>query len=128
MKVIFHKKYTEMYLYGLAAEAGRVEAICRTFEGVFEFGGPIPAVDGDLQFCHTEPHSQHVRKGNPSAYALGKQAVDGPLKRRCPPMKRIWPDLTCLLARRGGLAEMNCSKVLWERSKSISETICKVHT
>ena len=80
MKVIFHKKYTEVYAYDPAAEPGRMEAICRALGGTFEFEEPIPATDADLELCHTNVHIEYVRQHNPSAYTAGKLAVGGAIK------------------------------------------------
>ncbi len=80
MKVIFSKKYTEVYAYDPAAEAGRMEAICRALEGAFEFEEPDSATDADLELCHTKGHIQYVRQHNPAAYTVGKLAAGGAIK------------------------------------------------
>ena len=80
MKVIFHKKYTEVYAYDPAAEPGRMEAIFRALEGIFEFEEPIPATDADLELCHTKNHVRYVKEQEPSAYTAGKLAVGGAIK------------------------------------------------
>ncbi len=80
MKVIFHKKYTEVYAYDPAAEPGRMEAICRALEGAFEFEEPNSATDADLKLCHTKSHIQYVKEHNAPAYTVGKLAVGGAIK------------------------------------------------
>jgi len=80
MKVIFHKKYTEVYAYDPAAEPGRMEAICRSLERGYEFEEPVSATDADLKLCHTNGHIQYVKQHNPSAYTTGKLAVGGAIK------------------------------------------------
>jgi len=80
MKVIFHKRYTDVYAHDPAAEPGRMEAICRALEGAYEFEKPIAAADADLKLCHTSSHIQDVKQQNPSAYTTGKLAVGGAIK------------------------------------------------
>ena len=80
MKVIFHKNYTQVYVYDPAAEPGRMEAICAALEGAFEFEEPISATDADLELCHTKGHIQYVKQHEPSAYNTGKLAVGGAIK------------------------------------------------
>lgn len=80
MKVIFHKKYTEVYAHDPAAEPGRMEAICRALEGGFEFEEPNSATDADLELYHTKDHIEYVKQHNPSAYTVGKLAVGGAIK------------------------------------------------
>jgi acetoin utilization deacetylase AcuC-like enzyme len=80
MKVIFHKKYTEVYAYDPASEPGRMEAICRALEGVFEFEEPNSAMDADLELCHTKGHIQYVKQHNAPVYTVGKLAVGGAIK------------------------------------------------
>jgi acetoin utilization deacetylase AcuC-like enzyme len=77
MKVIFHKRYNDVYTHDPAAEPGRMEAICRALEGAFEFEEPAAATDADLKLCHTNSHIQEVKQQNPSAYTTGKLAVGG---------------------------------------------------
>jgi acetoin utilization deacetylase AcuC-like enzyme len=80
MKVIFHGKYTEVYACDPAAQAGRMEAICKALEGAFEFEEPDCATDRDLELCHTKGHIQYVKEHSPSAYMVGKLAVGGAIK------------------------------------------------
>jgi len=80
MKVIYHKKFTEVYAHDPAAEPGRMEAICRVLEGAFEFVEPNSALDKDLELCHTKNHVHYVKEQEPSAYTAGKLAVGGAIK------------------------------------------------
>jgi hypothetical protein len=72
MKVIFHKDFTEVYAYDPAAQAGRMEAICRALEGYVEFEEPNSATDADLELCHTKDHIHYVKQHSPAA-GLSKQ-------------------------------------------------------
>jgi len=80
MKVIFHKKYTEVYAHDPAAEPGRMEAICKALEGAFEFEEPNSATDADLELCHKKGHIEYVKQHNPFAYTVGKLAVGGAIQ------------------------------------------------
>jgi len=80
MKVIFHKRYNDVYAHDPAAEPGRMEAICRALEGAFEFEEPAAATDADLKLCHTNSHIQEVKQHSPSPYTTGKLAVGGAIK------------------------------------------------
>jgi len=80
MRVIYHKKYTGVYAHDPAAEPGRMEAICGTIEGAYEFVEPTAATDEDLKLCHTDGHIQYVKQHNPSAYNMGILAVGGAIK------------------------------------------------
>ena len=70
MKVIFHKRFYEVYTHDPAASPGRMEAIVNTLKGKFEFVEPGPASEKDLERVHGRTHIQHV-KGDPLVYEIG---------------------------------------------------------
>ena len=76
MKVIFHKRFYEVYTSDPAAASGRMEAIVKTLEGKFEFVEPEPASEKDLERVHGRNHIQSV-KGDPMVYEIGLLAAGG---------------------------------------------------
>jgi acetoin utilization deacetylase AcuC-like enzyme len=76
MKVIFHKRFCEVYTHDPAAAAGRMEAIVNALKGKFEFVEPEPASERDLERVHGRQHIQSVRK-DLLVYELGLLAAGG---------------------------------------------------
>jgi acetoin utilization deacetylase AcuC-like enzyme len=76
MKVIFHKRFYEVYTSDPAAASGRMEAIVKALEGKFEFVEPEPASEKDLERVHGRNHIQSV-KGDPMVYEIGLLAAGG---------------------------------------------------
>ncbi len=76
MKVIFHKRFYEVYTSDPAAAKGRMEAIIRELKGEFEFIEPQPAGESDLERVHGRSHIQYVKR-EPLVYELALLAVGG---------------------------------------------------
>ena len=76
MKVIFHKRFYEVYTHDPAAEPGRMEAIVKALEGEFDFIEPEPCSERDLERVHGREHIQSV-KGEPLVYEIGRLAAGG---------------------------------------------------
>jgi len=76
MKVIFHKRFYEVYTSDPAASPGRMEPIVKELEKEFEFVEPDPASEKDLERVHGRQHIQWV-KGEPMVYEMGLLAAGG---------------------------------------------------
>lgn len=76
MKVIFHKRYFEVYTHDPAAAAGRMEAIVNVLKGKFEFVEPEPASERDVERVHGRQHIQSVKKDS-LVYEVGLLAAGG---------------------------------------------------
>jgi acetoin utilization deacetylase AcuC-like enzyme len=76
MKVIFHRRFYEVYTSDPAAASGRMEAMVKALEGKFEFVEPEPASEKDLERVHGKNHIQSV-KGDPMVYEVGLLAAGG---------------------------------------------------
>jgi acetoin utilization deacetylase AcuC-like enzyme len=76
MKVIFHQRFYEDYTHDPAAAPGRMEAIVKELEGEFEFVGPEPALERDLERVHGRQHIQWVKR-EPIVYEIGCLAAGG---------------------------------------------------
>jgi acetoin utilization deacetylase AcuC-like enzyme len=76
MKVIFHKRFYEVYTSDPAASAGRMEAITRELKGEFEFLEPEPALERDLVRVHGRQHIQYVKR-DPMVYEIGCLSAGG---------------------------------------------------
>ena len=76
MKVIFHKRFYEVYTHDPAAAAGRMESIIRVLEGEFELIEPEPVSERDLERVHGRQHIQSV-KGEPLVFEIGRLAAGG---------------------------------------------------
>ena len=78
MKVIFHKRFCEVYTNDPASAPGRMEAIVRQLEGKFEFIEPGPASERDLERVHGRSHIESVKQEGP-VYEIGLLAAGGAL-------------------------------------------------
>jgi acetoin utilization deacetylase AcuC-like enzyme len=76
MKVIFHKRFYEVYTSDPAATAGRMEAIVKALERKFEFVEPEPASERDLERVHGRAHIQRVKEDS-LVYEIGCLAAGG---------------------------------------------------
>jgi acetoin utilization deacetylase AcuC-like enzyme len=76
MKVIFHKRFYEVYTSDPAAAPGRMEPMVKALEKEFEFVEPEPASERDLERVHGRQHIQCV-KGEPMVYEIGCLAAGG---------------------------------------------------
>ena len=76
MKVIFHKRFYEVYTHDPAAASGRMEAIVKALGSEFEFVEPESASEKDLERVHGRQHIQSV-KGEPIVYEIGRLAAGG---------------------------------------------------
>jgi acetoin utilization deacetylase AcuC-like enzyme len=76
MKVIFHKRFYEVYTSDPAAAQGRMEPMVKALEGKYDFIEPEPASERDLERVHGRAHIQHV-KGDPLVHEIGCLAAGG---------------------------------------------------
>lgn len=76
MKVVFHKRYHEVYAGDPAAAPGRMEAIARVLRKEFEFIEPEPAEEKDLERVHGKHHIESIRKDS-LLYDVARLAVGG---------------------------------------------------
>lgn len=76
MKVIFHKRFYEVYTHDPAAAPGRMEPIVMALQKDFQFVEPEPALDRDLERVHGRQHIQSIKK-EPSVYEMGRLAAGG---------------------------------------------------
>ncbi len=79
MKVVFHPKFHEVYTSDPASSVGRMLAITRVIEGLYEFVEPQAASDEDIQLVHTKYHIQSV-SFSPKIYEIARLAVGGAIK------------------------------------------------
>lgn len=76
MKVVFHKRFYEVYTSDPAAAKGRMEAIVKALGRAFEFIEPEPAPERDLERVHGRQHIQSVQR-EPQVYEVGLLAAGG---------------------------------------------------
>jgi acetoin utilization deacetylase AcuC-like enzyme len=76
MKVIFHKRFYEVYTRDPAAASGRMEPMVKALEGKHDFVEPESASEMDLERVHGRAHIQHVKKDLP-VYEMGCLAAGG---------------------------------------------------
>jgi acetoin utilization deacetylase AcuC-like enzyme len=76
VKVIFHKRFYEVYTSDPAAAAGRMEPMVKALEKEFEFVEPEPASERDLERVHGRQHIQSI-KSEPIVYEIGLLAAGG---------------------------------------------------
>ncbi len=76
MKVVFHKRFYEVYTSDPAAAAGRMEAIVKVLGKDFDFIEPQPATEKDLERVHGRQHIQSVKR-EPLVYEVGLLAAGG---------------------------------------------------
>ena len=76
MKVIFHKRFYEVYTSDPASAAGRMEAIVRELKGKYELIEPEPASERDLERVHGRSHIQSVKQEG-LVYEIGLLAAGG---------------------------------------------------
>ncbi|NIR87987.1 histone deacetylase family protein [Candidatus Bathyarchaeota archaeon] len=78
MKVVYHKKYKEVYAADPAARAGRIQSIYVELYGSFEFFEPEPASEADLRLAHTQTHIDSIKRRG--LYDNALLAVGGAIK------------------------------------------------
>jgi hypothetical protein len=76
MKVIFHKRFYEVYAHDPAAAAGRMEPIVNALEAEFEFVEPEPSFERDLERVHGREHIQSI-KDDSLLYEVASIAAGG---------------------------------------------------
>jgi acetoin utilization deacetylase AcuC-like enzyme len=76
MKVIFHKRFYEVYTHDPAADPGRMESIVKALEHEFEFVEPEPALERDIERVHGKQHVQTVRRDS-LVFEIGCLAAGG---------------------------------------------------
>ena len=79
MKVVYHKRYTEVYASDPAAQAGRMESIYKELQGHFDFVVPNPASKEDVLLVHGQDHVGNV-KTHPLTFEIALLAVGGAIK------------------------------------------------
>ncbi len=79
MKVIFHERFHEVYTHDPASSDGRMRAITRALEGIYEFIEPLPASDEDLKLVHSPPHIGYVARQS-HVYEIAKLAAGAAIK------------------------------------------------
>ena len=79
MKVIFHKRFYEVYTHDPASVPGRMEAIVKALEGEFEFTEPGAASERDIERVHGREHVRSV-KGDGLVYEIGCLAAGGAIQ------------------------------------------------
>jgi len=62
MKVIFHKKFLEVYSNDPAAADGRLDSSVEELEGAYDFIEPEPASVEDIALVHTLEHIQEIKR------------------------------------------------------------------
>ena len=76
MKVIFHKRFCEVYANDPAAAPGRMEAIVKQLKRHFELIEPEPASERDLERAHGRSHIESVKQEE-LVYEVGLLAAGG---------------------------------------------------
>ncbi len=76
MKVVFHKRFYEVYTHDPAAAAGRMESIVNALKGTHDFIEPFPASEKDLERVHGRQHIQSVKR-DPLVYEVALLAAGG---------------------------------------------------
>jgi acetoin utilization deacetylase AcuC-like enzyme len=61
VKVVYHKRYCEVYASDPAAQPGRIESIYKELKGLFDFVTPEPAGEEDVLLVHGQGHVENVR-------------------------------------------------------------------
>jgi acetoin utilization deacetylase AcuC-like enzyme len=79
VKIVYHPRYTEVYSADPAAKPGRLEAILKEIEGVYEFLEPEPATEEDIRRVHTLSHIEKVKR-SPHLYEIALLAAGGAIK------------------------------------------------
>jgi acetoin utilization deacetylase AcuC-like enzyme len=79
VKVVYHKKYCEVYASDPAAQSGRMESIYKELRGHFEFVVPEPASEEDILLVHGKSHVENV-KAHPLTYEIALLAVGGAIE------------------------------------------------
>jgi acetoin utilization deacetylase AcuC-like enzyme len=62
MKVVYHRRYEEVYSQDPAAEAGRMESIYDELCGQFRFIEPMSVDEEKLRVVHTQGHIDSIKK------------------------------------------------------------------
>lgn len=80
MKLIFHKKYLEVYAYDPAAEAGRLEPTYKMIRAdkFYEIVKPKRAKAKDILRAHTEGHFDRIERS--AQYEMSMLAAGGAIK------------------------------------------------
>ena len=76
MKVIFHKRFYEVYAHDPAAAPGRMEPIVKALEGKFQRVEPEPASERDLERVHGRQHIQSIME-DLQLFEVGRLAAGG---------------------------------------------------
>lgn len=80
MKVVFHKKFYEIYSGDPAAREGRIECIVEEIESICEFVEPLPAKKSDLLLIHGEGQLNCVQSQGEKLYETAVLAAGGAVK------------------------------------------------
>lgn len=79
MKVVYHRRYEEVYTHDPASAAGRMESILGEISPHFELVEPQPAAVEDIRLVHSEEHIESVRQ-MPHIYEMALLAAGGALR------------------------------------------------
>lgn len=79
MKIVYHKKFNEVYTSDPASAPGRIESIYNELKSLYDFINAEPASDDDLKLAHTVRHIEYVR-GLGKVYNIALLAVGGAVK------------------------------------------------
>ncbi len=79
MKVVYNKRYCDVYASDPAAQPGRIESIYEELHGHFNFVAPEPASEKDVLLIHGQSHVENV-KTHPLTYEIALLAVGGAIK------------------------------------------------
>lgn len=61
MKIIYHKKYRDVYAGNPAAKPNRIESIYEKIHGNYELLTPLQATEEDIRLVHTTNHIESIR-------------------------------------------------------------------
>lgn len=78
MKVVYHKRFTDVYESDPAAAPGRMEAIIRELKG-FDIISPDSAELDDILLCHTQYHVNYVQRYG-DVFGMAMMAAGGAVK------------------------------------------------
>jgi len=79
MKVVYHRRYEEVYASDPAAKAGRMESIIREVSPHFEVVMAETAMVEDLRLVHSEEHIKDIQR-MPLTYEIALLAAGGAVK------------------------------------------------
>jgi len=79
LKIVYHRRYAEIYSSDPASSPGRLESILKELNGKYEFVEPAAASERDLLRVHDKLHCDSI-KANPHLYQIAALAAGGATK------------------------------------------------